>query len=245
MRLGPIFKRRGRPFRILGVIAVAAAAITVGLQVASSHSATSVVLNSPGAGAAADPTPCAEGDVLLQLTLIDPAMERTSQMSEQAPPQNLHVAPPLNSEWFQAQDGAVRGLPANFGPRNASELVSKDPSRLFQAIETVQTFVSGDDASTFLQKFRPDGMTVPQVPVPGVFDPQPVRIATDTPALGDEALMIEQSLPEANIPVDVQYVIRHGSTVITLELIGGLDVTPSSTLRLAQAALDTVVAACG
>lgn len=51
--------------------------------------------------------------------------------------------------------------------------------------------------------------------------------------------------PASDFPSDIQYVMREGNTVVTLEMLGGEQVTVASTLPLAQPALSLVQSTCG
>jgi hypothetical protein len=144
--------------------------------------------------------------------------------------------------WTEAENAAVRDLPADFGPRNASPLVTAFPTRIDQFVETANTFNTVSDAERWFASWPGVSSLSPQMLDPGAIRAANPDVAPLTWA--DEALVTDWTLAEFDIPSDIQYLMRIGSTVISLELIGGNELTNASTISLARRALTTVVRAC-
>ncbi len=146
--------------------------------------------------------------------------------------------------WFQSQDEEVAGTPATFGPRNpAPNVIGSKPKTVIMAIETVQSFPSSSDASKFLGEFAPQG-PLPQVFANGATH-QVQSSSTPLSGLGNQALVTVQSVAVAGVPNDIQYAVRDGATVLTLELVGGQQLGVANTEEFTQSALSQLTSVCG
>jgi hypothetical protein len=196
---------------------------------------------------AAPPAVCAAmAGIFLLPTSVDPSMVITSLAGERAPALlgqlTPEITPAVGFEWTQAENAAVRDLPADFGPRDASPLVSAFPTRVDQLTETANTFATVDDAVRWFASWPGVSALSPEDLEPGAIRDAIPAVATLTQA--DEAEVTDWTRPGFDMPTDIQYVMTAGSTVITLELTGGEQVTEASTEAYARAALDLVVLTC-
>jgi hypothetical protein len=198
-----------------------------------------------GLTAAAPHAVCAAlPNIFLPPTSVAPNMVINSLVGEPAPlgqltPKTVAAA---GFAWTEAENAAVRHLPVDFGPRNASTLVAAFPIRIDQLTETADTFATVDDAVRWFASW------------PGVsalssdeLERGPIRDAIPAVAVltyADEAEVTDWTRPVLDTPADIQYVMRTGTTVITLEFIGGEQVTETSTEAYARAALAVVVRRC-
>ncbi len=184
--------------------------------------------------------------IVLPPTSVDPKMVITSLVGEPGPVLLGRLTPETTTAagfaWIEAENAALRDVPADFGPRNSSPLVSAFPSRIDQLTETVNTFATVDDAVRWFASW-PGVSAIP----PADLDPGAIRDAIPEVALltqADEAEVTDWTRPGFDIPTDSQYVVRAGNTVITLEFIGGEQVTEASSEAYARAALALVVRTC-
>jgi hypothetical protein len=152
------------------------------------------------------------------------------------------VMPAAAFEWVEDENAALRDLPTDFGPRNASTLVSEFPTRIDQVIETANTFTSVNDAARWFATWPGVSGLSPQVLDPGAA--RNANPAVAALAQADEAEVTNWTRPGFGTPSDIQYVVRTGNTVVSLEVIGGERVTDVSTVSLARAALNLVVREC-
>ena len=144
--------------------------------------------------------------------------------------------------WIEAENATLRDVPADFGPRNSSSLVSAFPSRIDELTETVNTFATADDAVRWFANWPGVSALSPEDLNPGAIRDAIPAVALLTRA--DEAEVTDWTRPGFDIPTDIQYVMRAGNTVITLEFIGGEQVTEGSSEAYAHAALALVVRSC-
>lgn len=146
--------------------------------------------------------------------------------------------------WFQGQDEEVAGTPATFGPRNVeAQVIGSKPKTVITATETVQSFPSSSDASKFLGGFAP------HAPLPQVFADRALHqvqsSSTPLSGLGNQALVTVRSVAVAGVPNDIQYAVRDGATVLTLQLVGGQQLSVANTEAFAQSALSKLTSVCG
>lgn len=185
--------------------------------------------------------------IFLPPNSVAPNMVITSLAGEHAPVLLGHRTPRTSTqavgfEWTEVQSAAVRGIPTDFGPRNTSSLVSALPNRVDQLVETANTFRTVSDAVRWFATWPGVSALSPQLLEPG-----PVRDAIPGVApltQADEAEVTDWAPAGFDMPSDTQYVMRTGKTVVSLELIGGEDVTEASTVSFARAALEMVVRRC-
>jgi hypothetical protein len=123
----------------------------------------------------------------------------------------------------------VRGLPANFGPRDTSLLVSGHPAQIFELVETVSTFQSNANASLWFDGWPGVSALALQALVSGQSRSADPSLA----ALGqaDEAAVTTWPRAGVEMPSDIQYLMRTGTTVVTLDLIGGVLLLHRRTVR--------------
>ncbi len=184
-------------------------------------------------------------DIFLSPKSVAPNMVINSLVGEPAPVLlglTRKTAAAAGFAWNEAEDAAVRDLPTDFGPRNASTVVAAFPKRIDELTETANTFATVDDAVRWFASWP--GVSALS---PDDLEPGPIRDAIPAAALltyADEAEVTDWNWPALEIPTDIQYVMRAGTTVITLEFIGGEQVTEASTEAFARAALALVVRMC-
>ena len=145
-------------------------------------------------------------------------------------------------QWFSDINAALPGLPRNFGPYDASAVVNTGPTRIFQAIETIQSFPNSADAASFLRMFEQ-----PAAQAEFIVNSKIRHVGFEMRkigGLGSQAIAITSQAHSAGFPVDVQYVVRTGSVVTTLQPIGGREVTASRELALARQAQAHMLRTC-
>jgi hypothetical protein len=185
--------------------------------------------------------------VLIPPTSVAPELITTSLGGEPAPvllgqPTPGTAIPAPRFEWTEEENAAARHLPPDFGPRNPSVLVSEFPTRIDQLIETANTFVTTNDTVRWFATWPGVSALLPQEVEPGT-----TRNANPDVAQLDQADEVEVtnwSRADPDIPTAIQYVMRIGDTVITIEFIGGDQVTDASTEAYAAAALQHVERTC-
>jgi len=194
--------------------------------------------------------PCAKNaGVLLEPSVFDPEMVTTQGFSNQGPTLHAHAGSTTQTVvhsgflWMQDANDQLGELPIGFNRLSPSPLVTQYPSRILAVIQTVQTFDSTSDASQFVAGFTGGGSTIPQVIISGALVPVPANPAAN-PGLGDESIVVEIRPPTSGFAAVVQFVMRRGTTVVTLELIGGSDLRTRAVVGLASQALARVEAIC-
>ena len=202
-----------------------------------------------GLSALAAPPACAQtGSLFLAPTAFDPQMVVTAQFGNPSVMGHSgsgreHTVGNLRFLWFEAINEQVQGIPTTFGPRDPSPLAAESPDRVFQVVETAQTFSTVADAMQFVTMFEPNPTQVAEVPVAGKL--YRVQSSSSITNLGDEAIVIATPSPSTDYPASVQYVMRLGTTVVTLELVGGNHLTAVRTQVSAGRALAQVEGRCG
>jgi hypothetical protein len=179
--------------------------------------------------------------------MVEPGLVVTSLGGEPAPvllgqPVPGATVPASGFEWTEDEIAAVRGLPTDFGPRDASFLVAEFPTRIDQFIETANTFASVTEAVRWFASWPGISALSPWVLEPGVMRDAIPAVASLAQA--DEIAVTTWSRTGVDMPSDTQYLIRMGNTVITLELIGGEQVSDAPTETDARAALELVLEKC-
>lgn len=193
---------------------------------------------------------CAEaGNLFLPSTTFDAEMVVSSQAGGPAPTgigvagSSAPAVGGVSWVWYQVVNERLSGLPSDFGPNDSNSWVTTYPRRILEVTETVDTFSSAADASTFLSEFTTDGPIPPEVIVSGTSYP-----AKSEPAkalgLGDESISRERRPPATGFPALVQYVVRLGTTVVTLELVGGNGITAAGSSDFASMAVAQVQQTC-
>jgi hypothetical protein len=203
---------------------------------------TNGVTATPPAGACA-----AIPGVLLQPSTVAPDLVVTALGGWRAPvllglPAPGAARPESGFEWTEDENAAVRDLPANFGPRNASAVVPAFPTRIDQLAETVNTFATVTDAIRWFATW-PGVSALP----PAAVDSGTTRDGIQTVALltqADEAIVTDWSDSVMDTPSEFQYVMRTGNAVITVEFDGGDQVSEASIERYARTALELVLQKC-
>jgi hypothetical protein len=197
-------------------------------------------------------TVCAtQAGMFLSPTEFDPQMVVSSQSGTQGPvgfgaPGSSSASPfigGLHFLWMQVENERISGLPDSFGPLNYSPLVTQSPTRVFEVVETVQTFAGQSDATRFVGMFGQSSAAAPRVVVAGKL----VTVTSDRAVnlgLGDESIAQERPSPSPGFPSEVQFVMRRGTTVATLELVGGSNLHEPAVTALAGEALTQVQTAC-
>lgn len=195
-----------------------------------------------------NPAVCAgHSGIFFPPTNIDPKMVVTATASEASPPtMGIPVSgspPPTVApyEWFQSEQAQLSTLPPGFGLYNPSSLVTQDPLSVFQVVETIQSFPSPADAETFVSLFSPASV---KAEVPNGSSLAPVSSNEQTLSLGNESLVLVTTAPVANMPHDLQFVVRVGATVLTVEFVGGSGITASQELPTVSAAVALVTSVC-
>ena len=144
--------------------------------------------------------------------------------------------------WTQVVNEQVTDEPADtIGPLKPDPLVAQSPNRVLAVTETVQTLADVANASKFFAMFGKGSRA--QVNVSGKL----VTVSSGAPikmGLGDESMAQETSAPTSNIPTELQFVIRKGTTVVNLELLGGANLQVPAFAGLAGKALAQVERTC-
>ena len=185
--------------------------------------------------------------VLLQPATVGPDLVVTSLGGWPAPvllgqPVLGATRPASGFEWTADENAAVRGLPADFGLRNASALVPAFPTRIDQFVETANSFATVTDAIRWFATW-PGVSALPASEV----DSGTSRDGIPSVALltqADAAIVTNWSATVLDTPSEFQYVMRTGNTVITIEFDGGDQVSEASTETDARAALELVIRRC-
>jgi hypothetical protein len=237
------------PLMLVGGLAACAPGSTVERSAVSrgaAQPAVGVIINAltatPPAGVCA-----ATPGVLLQPVTVAPDLAVTSLGGRPAlvllgQPVLGAARPDVGFEWTADENAAVRDLPANFGPRNASALVPAFPTRIDQIVETANTFATVADAIRWFATWP----GVSALPLSSI-DSGSTRDSIPTVALltqADEAIFTNWSDSVPDTPSELQYVMRTGDTVITIEFDGGDQVSEASTETYARAALELVIRKC-
>ena len=68
-------------------------------------------------------------------------------------------------QWFQSLEAQQSNLPSSFAVLSTSPLVSTEPSTVFQITETIQSFPTAAQASTFAETFRTANIPAARVKV--------------------------------------------------------------------------------
>lgn len=232
---------------------VLAAWLAAGVAVSLAGVVGFSLLGSP-ASAAASPARgllCAKrAGALVAGSRIAPGLVETNMLSEPAlqstgvviGSRSPHIAP---YQWVQAEQFAIPHLPPSFGLRDPSSLVTGG-GKILQAVETIQSFPTVQAAERFTGEFGTQvapaqvvvgshriAVTTRQAVLPGVT------------RLGEEVRAFSISAPSPTFPAEAQYVIRNGTVVRTLALLGGRGVTAASEVSVASAFARSSQTACG
>ncbi len=200
----------------------------------------------------AQPTPpataCAgNSDAILPASTFGGHMVITTSFGE---PQPIYPSvimpgqklPPTPFLWLEDRNYAVPGLPSNFSALSPSPLATQDPSMIFQAVETVNSFKTVADAIGWANGFLQTG-PAPAAWISGKNVLVPAA-AVAVSNMGDFTFASVQAIPGSSLPVKVFFVIRRGATVLTLSLTGGSQVTVASALPIAREAVGNLTSSC-
>ena len=190
----------------------------------------------------------ASPNLLLAPTALDPNMVITAQFGGPgpegfAPPGGPSSVGGLQFIWMEGVNGAVSGLPADFQRLNASSWATQYPDRVLEYVETIQTFADTSNASRFLSMFGGTPHSGPQIVSGGKLVNAPAGSQSSL-NLGDESIELVIAPAAAGYPAEVQFVMRRGTTVVTLALLGGSNLQGAPFAPIAAEALAQVETGC-
>lgn len=232
------------------VIAVAgtAALATIGVSAATGSQPTASVPASPRVHpgqAAANPNSCAGQTGVLGSFGLPSNLLKTNGLSENRPTgYGVAEAGPLfpTMVWVQAENFSTAEA-SLMSPRMPSVYARQHPTVISHVVESVQTFASQADATSFASDFG-QAQVVPQVVTATGRMSMHWELLSGFRA-GDQSLVTDLSLAEASVPSQIQIVLRVGDTVLTLEAVGGTQLRASDVESMALSALHHLQSVCG